>query len=229
MYIWLIIATFIVTLYSMNLSLRPDMRSLVMGPKAEAVVAQVMVKQRAAVQYATDRISRRSEVGGVREIVVEFNQGRLTKDMFENYLPYGFAANEVGEQYRTAIFCLDRNDLETEVACNSGVAAKIIITYGCIPERWRSVMTGLPNLDLQAALNTRSKAGANFGYTRETLPEDGIATGMIIKGRGHIRVAIPDFIAENDAGMQDSFSEICGTNRGANSCPHCLAYYTIIN
>ena len=41
MYIWMILATFMVLLYSFNLSVRNDMREIKIEPQAEVVVSQL--------------------------------------------------------------------------------------------------------------------------------------------------------------------------------------------
>ena len=51
MYIWMILATFMVLLYSYNLSVRGDMREVKIEPQAEVVVSQLVVQQRAGQEY----------------------------------------------------------------------------------------------------------------------------------------------------------------------------------
>ena len=51
MYLWVILATFIVALASFNLSVRPDMRQLYVEPQAEAAVTRIMLQHQGAAKY----------------------------------------------------------------------------------------------------------------------------------------------------------------------------------
>lgn len=51
MYIWVILATFVVALFSYNLSVRSDSRDLYVTPQAQAVVSKLLIQHEAVTKY----------------------------------------------------------------------------------------------------------------------------------------------------------------------------------
>ena len=47
MYIWVILATFVVALFSYNLSVRSDSRDLYVTPQAQAVISKLLIQHEA--------------------------------------------------------------------------------------------------------------------------------------------------------------------------------------
>lgn len=53
MYIWVILATFVVALFSYNLSVRSDSRDLYVTPQAQAVISKLLIQHEAVTKYTT--------------------------------------------------------------------------------------------------------------------------------------------------------------------------------
>ncbi|MDR1694980.1 MAG: hypothetical protein LBR70_07330 [Lactobacillaceae bacterium] len=245
MYIWVVLATFIVALYSFNLSHRADMKEMLTLPQAEAVIGKMITQQRGAKKYVE---GHSPQYNG--QDVVSYFPGELTPEVdLKNYLPYGFINNREQGDYRTLIYCLDKNDATRATqlpgcgnnmvsCCSDPNSANYIVTFGCIPRKWRNVRTGKPRPEFYKALHRIAVDGTETGYA-EYLDEEEFSDSrnvhnskMAIRARNINLISIPQFIVEGKlAGVEYSFSDICGDNRKdedgqmlSYGCDKCLVY-----
>lgn len=208
MYIWVLLATFITILYSFNLAVREDIRSVKVAPVAEAIISRTVIQQESAKDYF------RKNMASIKSSTNSFLP--LDADDLESFAPYGFKID--GNGVNTDIFCLKSdNILNTPVACNTADAKIYVISYGQVPNRWVNLSSGMPNNDYKAAIKNVMGFEPTFGYT---VPNQGgdIASGtyeseMEIKNNDKVRVFIPKYIIEST-----DFAAACTGNM------HCLVY-----
>ncbi len=222
MYIWVVLATFIAILYAFNLSVRPDMRQIYIEPQAEATVSRIILQHQAATRYL---MSKMPPSNGVSNIT--YTEGLLNIDDFRDYLPAGF--NEAGNsEFYSMVYCINKNSAKLGTAapsCDDNTAINYLVTYGCIPQRWKSIKGSRPSNDLMNVIKKRSGSGSNFGYTddiSQTDPNNKMGTSMMVNNGGKFVVSIPQYVISSDKG-EDSFMNKCGANK---KCPYCLIYMT---
>lgn len=241
MYVWVILATFIAMIYAFNLSVRSDIRDLYKVPQAEAAISKIVIQHRGAKKFMQDHMPPDNGTD-----VVSYFPGQISYNDLKDYLPFGFNGNKADSEYTSTVYCLDRDsaNLSAEVAgCGAGgsgvsccadpKSAAYLITYGCIPSRWRNVFTGKPDNDLLNAIESVVGIGVSMGYAVEASASDYTASDVIkstmkIHGREYATVAIPQFIISNNQASagNKSFATVCGAKKGANGCPFCLVYMT---
>ena len=180
MYLWVIIATFITAIAFMSTSLRPDMKHLFVEPQAQNVVTKIYTQHRAAMKYVHK--NRRSGADGG----IGFEAGEVTMDNLKGYAPYGFKKDSGTATFTTAIYCLDKNSdghsaLPSDCQTGGGdpanptpptvancCAAKnrivYLVTYGCVPYKWRDIKTGKPSAELLNAMKDTLGYVNGFGY-----------------------------------------------------------------
>ena len=272
MYLWVIIATFIASLFALNISLRSDIKELYVVPQAQTVVTKLYVQHRAAMNYISSR-NRNATAPGLG-----YAPGELTAEKLVSNLPYGFKQDSGFSRFRTWVYCLDKNKLEqkgtaalppgcttglpsdgtgdvtgngTNCCLGSGVAV-YVVTYGCVPSKWRDVRSSKPDAMLLGAMKTTTGYTHGMGYSVErneidediykhnSMYEEYLETEMGVYGQGgQFYVPIPSYISETSAGPM-SFADVCGRNRKGNqdydpenpedvdsmysSCDYCLVY-----
>lgn len=245
MYIWVILATFLVALYSFNLTYRSDMRTVEVEPVARALISKLIIKQQAAGRYIRGNTPPYATISNPDGTVVSsdtltYTSGIIsTEDLQQSegvsYLPYGFKDDG---SVTAEIYCVDKNDLSLAKDCSSEDAIRYLVAYMTVPQRWLNIQTGLPNNDLNAAMKELVGYDSGFGYpvckTYAEDPDGGnrICEELVIQGRegayikgyddsgdGEITddfmFEIPQYIAQNGG-----FSETCVKN----SQNFCLMY-----
>ena len=233
MYTWMLLATFIAILYAFNLSTREDMSTLYSVPQAESVVAKIVTQHQAAQSYIKDHMP--PENGNT---VVSYYPGQVDIDDLEYYLPYGF---DKTEEFITLIYCVDKDstNLSSAVAgcsgggascCSNAKSITYLVTFGCIPSRWRNLISGKPDGNLLKAIENTVGLGTDFGYADQADasqwgPEETVKSTMAIKGREVVYTSIPQYIISNELNGvgSKSFNRMCVNN---NNCPYCLIYMT---
>lgn len=241
MYVWVILATFITAIYAFNLSVRSDMRELYKVPQAEAAISKIVIQHRGARKYVQDHMPPDNGTD-----VVSYFPGQIPYDDLKDYLPFGFNNDKDDSEYTSTIYCLNKEsaNLSAEVpgcaaggsgasCCTNSKAATYLITYGCIPSRWRNVFTGKPDNDLLNAIDSVVGIGVSMGYAVDATAADYGSTDVIkstmkIRGKEYATVAIPQFIiSTNQASAGNkSFATVCGDKRNKTTCPYCLVYMT---
>lgn len=243
MYIWVILATFMVALYSFNLTYRSDMRSVQVEPIARALVSKLIIKQQAAGRYMRGNTppyatTTDSEGNTIAADTVTYAPGILTLDQLSpnegnTYLPYGYKDDGT---VTTEIYCLDRNNYSSAKNCSDDNAIRFLVAYMPIPQRWLNVKTGLPNNDLNAAMKELIGYDSSFGYPVCKKYIEDTATGqkkcdqLVIRSREGIYQSgfddaensevtnefmyeIPRYIAKNGG-----FAEKCNKDNTSNLC-----------
>jgi hypothetical protein len=128
-----------------------------------------------------------------------------------------------------------------------------LVTYGCVPSKWRDVRSGKPDGILLGAMKTTTGFTHGMGYAidrselntdiydkNNSMYEEDIQTKMGVYGQGgQFYVPIPNYISDTSMGS-DSFANVCGSSRKHNedydpdnpqsvtdlysSCDYCLVY-----
>ena len=80
MYIWVVLATFIVALAAFNLPVRPDMRNVYVSPQAEAVITKLYLQHKAAKSAVLDSV----ETNGV------YMNGEVEVSSIRNFYVFPF-------------------------------------------------------------------------------------------------------------------------------------------
>lgn len=218
MYIWMILATFMVLLYSYNLSVRGDMREVKIEPQAEVVVSQLVVQQRAGQEYIRWLASPLNETG------MSYLEEKLDCDTtLKNFLPYGYNCDG---SFTTEVYCLRKDNWDQGIAdCSSPDALKYLITYGYIPPKWLNLSSNTPTNDLLKAAQNVLGMDTSFGYAVHLDASDPASGGhsgdknykMAVKGREDTMVYIPNYVVDNG-----NFSTACA----CANCNRCLVYVT---
>ncbi len=218
MYIWVILATFIAILYGFNLSVRPDMRQIYVEPQAEAAVSKLVLQHKAAEKFIQNKIDNK----------IGYNSGLIQSSQFEGYLPYGFDTDNL--VYTTVMYCLDKtsNQLSQPIGdCNTENSANYLMTYGCVPQRWKSIKGGRPSNDLIHAMRTITGLGSNFGYTQKIAADaekNDLGTELGINTGNNQWLSVPQYIISQNGALGDkSFASQCGLE---GSCGYCMVYMT---
>ena len=225
MYIWVILATFIVAIASFNLSVRSDIRQIYVAPQAEATISKLALQHEAAEDY----VRYQAKSNGA------YTAGEVDPASLSSYLPEGFtidegAAIDEGHNY-SFVYCLDTGtpNLSTKSSTCSGDSYRpYVITYGCIPQRWKSLSDGRPRTELISAMYNVFGFGGHIGYTiplEATVSEQNIfGSSMGINVRDVKWEAIPQYIISGNEG-EHSFYNVCGDNK---ACDYCLAYISVL-
>ena len=256
MYIWVILAPFIAILYSFNLATRSDMREIYVEPQAEAIVSKILLQHRAAENYARD-LGYTSYYPGE----VDFNL--LCQ---KNYLPYGLEGCDPADvskiqrrqEIHSRIYCLDKTSSAysntvsgcpgSPSCCSQSNAYNYVVTYACVPPKWRNIKTGKPNNDLLNALKNTVGFGVNIGYAdfeEKTFLRvyDESTNGSVqdkytmrLVGRETEWIGIPEYVVNDTDGGDESFNRMCvealkddeGNIVDPKVCSYCMVYITPI-
>lgn len=225
MYIWVILATFIVAIASFNLSVRSDVRQIYVAPQAEALISKLYLQHQAAENY----VRYQAKLNG------SYRAGEVESSDLSSYLPIGFKIDEdadvdKGHNY-TFVYCLNTNtpSLSTKSAtCSGDTYRPYIITYGCIPQRWKSLSDGRPRTELISAMYNVFGYGGHLGYTTQIEPvvseRNKLGSTMGLNVRDVKWEAIPQYIVSGNEG-EHSFYSICGDDK---ACDYCLAYMSVL-
>ncbi len=211
MYIWVILATFMVALYSFNLAYRSDLRSVQIEPVARALISKLIIKQQAAAKYvkantppyaqisAEDGTSMASDTVTYGPGIIATDQ--LTQSKGVTYLPFGFKDDGT---VTTEIYCVDKNNPDTAADCGNENASRYLVSYMVIPQRWLNVRTGMPNNDFNRAVQELIGNDSTFGYPicKDYIENNGSGSKkcdqLVIKSRGDAEA-----IAGNEENMAD--------------------------
>ncbi len=276
MYLWVIIATFIAALFAMNVSLRSDIQQLYVEPQAQTVITKIYVQHKAAMQYISNR-NRNSTVEGMSYRPGELTTDMMAADLpygfnqdsgFSRFTTWVYCLDKDKLDQSgaaalpascTAGLPADGSDPDTGDAdtgdgsncCAGSDATVYLVTYGCVPAKWRDFRTGKPDAVLLRSMKTTTGYTDGFGYAvdRDELKalysgnsvyEEGITTNMGVYGQGNrYYTPIPNYISDTPIGDR-SFATVCGTQRQGNadydpsnpqsvedmyaSCDYCLVY-----
>ena len=226
MYIWVVLATFIVSLAAFNLSVRSDMRELYVAPQAEATLTKIYLQQEAARVFA---ISQAAQQGGM------YTHGEVQVSDIQEFLPIGFQlgddAADLTKQNFSYVYCLstDTDNLANKAAqCSGDDYQPYLVTYGCIPQRWKNVKDGRPRNELITAMYNMFGSGGHLGYTVALDPtkseQNVMGSSMGINVRDVKWAAIPQYIISEDDGAH-SFYNVCGDNK---ACDYCLMSMSVL-
>ena len=148
---------------------------------------------------------------------------------------------QIGDLNPYLIYCLDRESTNLSQAvpgcsatgascCNDPKTVAYLVTFGCVPSRWRNIFTGKPDTDLLKAMERVVGAGSDFGYADKSdasrwAATETVKSTMAIRGREVTYTSIPQYIISNsvDGVGNKSFNKVCVNNK---NCPYCLIYMT---
>lgn len=170
MYIWVILATLILALYSFNLSYRSDIRKIEIEPLARSIISKILIKQQAAALYIkahTPPYAQIQSPDGTSSPSnsVTFSAGKLSKEDLSasgggSYFPYGFVDDE---SVITEIYCLSE-DGASALDCNNEDSITYLVSFYVLPQKWLSIRTGLPSNDFLNAMKDMVGDNPGFGY-----------------------------------------------------------------
>lgn len=222
MYVWVVLATFLAVLASFALSPREDIRAVTVEPLAEAQVAKIVTRQKAALEY----VKYRKKPYTVNPEAVEYAPMVLSAGELEAYMPHGHIASP---NYVTKIFCM--NEMMTiaygdQANCSNKHNSKMVVTFGQVPLRWINLNSerGIPTADFMNAVRNMVDSGTSFGYTAPV--ESGASTDRNISGspmrlvdRDNSDLYVPLAVVSDG-----DFNEICGLDQDKA----CLVYQSSI-
>ena len=244
MYLWVIIATFITAIAFMSTSLRPDMKHLFVEPQAQNVVTKIYTQHRAAMKYIHKNRTSGADGG------VGYEPGEVVMTDLKGYAPYGFNATSGTATFTTAVYCLNnKSDKHSTLPeeCEMGLvsnccAAKnsivYLVTYGCVPYKWRDIKTGKPSAELLNAMKDTLGYVNGFGYVVNVKKDNPTTTGGVnddgsvvnyntlgadygIVGQGSRNYySIPQYMSyENlkEIAPDKSFNHVCGSGRDSSA------------
>lgn len=170
MYIWVILATFMLALYSFNLSYRSDIREIELEPLARSLISKVLIKQQASGEYLKAHTPPYAKITGedglpVTSDSVTYSPGVLSTEQLSpagggSFLPYGFVDDE---NVITEIYCIDEAGTNS-LACSDENSWVYLMTYTVLPQKWLSIKTGVPSNDFLNAMKDMVGDDPGFGY-----------------------------------------------------------------
>lgn len=247
MYVWMILATFIVMLAAFNLSPRADLQRQQDMPLAEAAITKFLVQHDAAIKYAKSQLALKHNnptssygiTAGDITVCNSANVGTLCP-----YLPTGFKYED--NLYFSTIYCLNAKTYKDDGTvdkvegveavdssqCNdNGHNAIYVITYGRVPQRWKNVSTNRILPDFYNAMHTRIATGASCGIVvpksatedRKNLAGESrnrLNSDFVIEGIDVQNTSIPPYFLKKDEG----FKSKCLNGNKVNSTFPCIIY-----
>lgn len=238
MYIWVLLATFLATLYSFNLSQRADMRKIEVEPVAQAIISKMVIKQQAAGRYMesnTPPYAKYNNGDGTFKPSPQilYTSGILTEEELGStvtkedadkgtYLPFGFNNTD---NVTTEIYCLDHATQKNIVNCATAGVSRYLVAYMPIPQRWLNIKTGLPTTDFSNAMKTIIGNDNSFGYPgceAADLIEDPethakVCSKLKVRSKEGLIYDIPYYVANSG-----NFAKECGTKKKGSGL--CLMY-----
>lgn len=206
MYLWIVIATFMVALISYNLSVRPDVDRAYMETRASTIITKFRVQHNAFKEYiASFKLSKDSVDSAVPyssgltytggELLTEKSYGnptdiQLDAEKVEKRMPYGF---EPYPDTFSKVFCfriisydMDQDYEQTceqvsagDVRCCADSMSRVyVISWQKIPSRWIG-SDGKPISDMRAALSKSEGYGYAIGYI---VNNDEITSHPVVSG-----------------------------------------------
>lgn len=161
MYIWVVLATFLAAIASFTLAPRDDIRKVTVEPLAEAHVAKLINKHKAASKYIYSKMPYATNMA--EDIPNLINN--------DNIIAFAGAFYNDDENYYSQMFCLseDWKTASSNAAdCDDIHHDRFIITYGRIPYRWlnqRNEDVEMPTTDFLNAIYNIVGKGGRMGYT----------------------------------------------------------------
>ena len=189
MYLWIVIATFMVALISFNLSVRPDADRAYMETRASAIITKFRIQHNAFKDYVYSlRLPKDSaESTVVYTSGLAYKNGTLSAGTYgtnggaqlnakdvEDYMPVGF---EPTPNIYSKVFCfkmasyeIDQDYAQTceqetgkQFCCADSLSFNYIVSWQKIPTRWMG-QNGKPISDMMTALSNAEGYGQSIGY-----------------------------------------------------------------
>ena len=194
MYLWVVLATFIVAILSYNLSVRPDMDRTYMETKAKTAIARFKLQHTAFYSYIDSKRLKFDEqaVGATVDYVsgTGYNNGQVIGTLsdkikvedIEDFLPAGYTPRS---DIYSKVFCFQKapnNNLEAEYpeTCEAAVEATCcsredtivyVASWQQIPSNWLN-KSGKPTSDMMLSIAKTDGYGKTFGYNQIKDSED---------------------------------------------------------
>ncbi|MBQ7659598.1 MAG: hypothetical protein IJS26_02485 [Alphaproteobacteria bacterium] len=204
MYLWIVIATFMVALLSYNLSVRPDVDRAYMETKAQTVVGKFKIQHNAFKRYLnSQKIPANPALGDPLYVSYKpgfgYNAGQILGSddtepyAVEQYFPMGYLPDD--ETY-SKVFCFepsysDSDYVDYEVNCNDAAVMAddrccsvdyvevYAVSWAPIPSRWLN-RSSTPTTDMMSVMSKSGEYGRCFGYvtTAEDVPYAVVSGGV---------------------------------------------------
>ncbi len=194
MYLWVVLATFMVAILSYNLSVRPDSDYSYMETRAQTAITKFKAQHNAFYSYIdSKRLSVTQQAHEDKVIYysgVGYHNGQainpkgrvsITTAEMEGFLPIGYQArpdiyskvycfkmsnegNILDADYK--ILCEnDSISLGQDVCCSSASVAVYVVSWQPISSNWLNEK-GLPTADMMAVMTKSDGYGRSFGYNQ---------------------------------------------------------------
>ena len=197
MYLWVVLATFIVAIVSFNLSVRPDMDRSYMETKARTAIARFKMQHNAFYSYIDSKRLRLNEQNTYDTPFVDYVSGvgysnheikgttsdNITLSGVESYFPRGYTPRA---DIYSKVFCFkqvsDGNNIEAEyrltcenegmdaTCCSDTNVVVYVVSFEPISTNWLN-KKGHPTSDMIAAITQTEGYGKTFGYNQEKKAE----------------------------------------------------------
>ena len=216
MYLWVVLTTFLAMMAAYYLPIRQDTQKILTVPVAQANLMQMIVKQKAGMQFMKENAYPYYSTEGERK--VNYSSGEID---VTPYLPFGFVNNQ---NYVTAIYCMDEDMTQIfvgEEGCQKVEGmnkARILITYGAIPEKWLVITPTDEGYSMRPSIDIIETLREHFGT------EEMVGYVMVEGEKLYVvnyegaKFEIPQPIVQNE-GMANYGIKDCMDDYGA-----CLAY-----
>lgn len=187
MYLWIVIATFITLLYSLNLGFRADYDRVLAETKAQVILTKFLAQHNAVKEYLNEQAPEKTGLTRVPYYPgdgynsttganfasdgSEVEGGKNYKIEVDKYLPYGY---EPDEETVTKVFCIKDGEINGNGAqcqsaadgscCSDPFTGIYVVSFRQIPSRWFNHATNMPNADLIGSMIRVYGYGRFFGY-----------------------------------------------------------------
>lgn len=194
MYLWVVLATFIVAILSYNLSVRPDMDRTYMETKAKTAIARFKLQHKAFHSYIDSKRLKLDEqtFGSTVDYVsgVGYNNhhklgtlsDKIRVEDIESFLPAGYTPRS---DVYSKVFCFAKsgtNSLEAEypetceqsmtsTCCSGEDTIVYVASWEQIPSNWLN-KSGKPTSDMMISISKTDGYGKTFGYNQTKDIED---------------------------------------------------------
>ncbi len=204
MYLWVVIATFMVALLSYNLSVRPDIDRTYMETKAQTVITKFKAQHYALRAYIDSQKIRKAIYRQPEDPqYVSYSSGfgynngkiigddKLSPTVVSNYLPIGY---ETRTDIYSKVFCFRMKTYQEDIdydktcaqetlddkCCSAEDTYVFVVSWEPISSRWLN-KNGEPISDMRAAIAKSEGYGGHFGYVTRV---EGINLPVISGGMG---------------------------------------------
>ncbi len=229
MYIWILLATIMISLSFLNLSPRADKEGVFTEVKATSLVNRFKIEHSAFSRLAECRLINSTSAS---QTIAKYTGADGDNSFMQNELPIGYIGGEDLHTYHYT-YCLTDDVTDggsPEIAGNCLITDatpvfRYSVSYARIPDRWIAKDTGAPVATLSNALAKIYVKGSILGIARCSVAESGSAVdSCTFQGsEAYIRENSQDpESGQNSGASRAFFLSFKGTTGGTNDFYHKL-------